>query len=176
MNHTNLAKSFLALVALLSGASASALPGLSLGVMGGANLAMPGVDAPAGTSISGGIGYSVGPTVEAGPIEVSALYSNYSVKTTVSVTETTASSKYIDVPVLYRMGVGLASIGLGGFYGLCVDSGATSDDHNYGAVGSVRVKIPGGLFADARYSLGLKKDSSGMKMSAAALLVGFNFL
>jgi hypothetical protein len=38
------------------------------------------------------------------------------------------------------------------------------------------VKIPGGLFADARYSLGLKKDSSGMKMSAAALLVGFNFL
>jgi hypothetical protein len=177
MIHKNFKRSLFAVIALLACPGAFALPGLSLGVMGGGNLAMPNVDAPAGTSIKGAIGYSVGPTVSAGPIEISALYSKYSIKSSVAAAnfETTTDSKYIDVPLLYRMGVGLASIGLGGFYGLCIDSGAASDDHNYGAVGSVRVKIPGGLFADARYNLGLK-DMSGSKLSSAMLLIGYHFL
>lgn len=173
MFQKNFIRSFFIAVLFISSSHAFALPGLSLGVMGGANLAMP--SAPSVGALSGKIGYSVGPTVEAGPIQISALYSKYSVKATLLGGETNRDSKYLDIPVLYSMGIGLASVGVGGFYGLCLDSGATSSSNNYGAVANVRVKIPGGLFADGRFNLGLK-DLSGSKLSSAAVMVGFNFL
>jgi hypothetical protein len=156
MFHKNLIRTLFVVVLFISSSGAFALPGLSVGVMGGANLAMPSVG-------SSKVGYSLGPTFEAGPLQASALYSKY------------MDSKYLDLPVLYSMGIGLASVGLGGFYGLCLDSGATSDDHNYGAVANVRVKIPGGLFADGRFNLGLK-ELGGSKLSSAAVMLGFNFL
>ena len=175
MFHKNFFHSLLAAVLFISGSTALALPGLSVGVMGGANLSMPSADLPAGATLSGGVSYSAGATVEAGPLEVSAIYSRYSLKAGLLGIETTTASKYLELPVLYRLGVGLASVGVGGFYGLCLDSGATGDDHNYGAVASVRVNIPGGFFADGRFNLGLK-DLAGSKLSSAAVFLGFNFL
>jgi hypothetical protein len=157
---------------LFSSASAFALPGASIGLMGGANLAVPSLSTP-GFSSSGSIGYSVGPTVQAGPLEVSALYTHYTVKLTpTGGTAVSSSSKYLDIPALYRLGVGLASVGVGGFYGIALDSGNSA---NYGAVASARVSIPGGYFLDGRFNLGLK-DVSGSKLSAASVLLGFNFL
>ena len=143
--------------------SAFALPGASIGLMGGANLATP-----SGTTATGNVGYAVGPTLTAGPLEVSALYTHYSV----SFSNVTATSKYLDIPVLYRMGVGLANVGVGGFYGIPLDTGNSG---NYGLVASTQVNLLGKLFLDGRYNLGLK-NSSGSKLSSAALLVGFNFL
>lgn len=167
--------SLLAGMVVFMGAEAHAIPGVSFGIMGGGNLSLPTISA-AGASVSGKVGYSVGPTATLGPVEASLLYSMYSVKTTTLLGTATAESKYLDIPVLYRLGLDLASIGIGGFFGLCLDSGATSTDNNYGAVASVRTKLPGtSIFLDGRFNLGLH-DMGGGKNSSLAVLVGYDFL
>lgn len=167
--------SLLALMALFSASNALAVPGVSLGLMGGGNLSFPSIDSP-GVTVSGKVGYTVGPTATLGPVEASVLYSMYSVKASASGIDVTTDSKYLDIPVLYRFGIDLASIGIGGFYGLCLDSGATSADNNYGAVASVRAKLPGtSVFVDGRFNLGLH-DMNGGKNSSLALMLGYDFL
>jgi hypothetical protein len=167
---------FIALVvALFSINHAHAIPGVGFGIMAGPNMTFPSVDLPAGASVTGTIGYSVGPTVGLGPIELSALYSSYGTKISILGLEETTSAKSLDIPVLYRLGLGTIGVGIGGFYSLSLESGSTSDDNNYGAVGSVRVGIPGiKLFVDGRFNLGLK-DNDG-KISNAQLMIGYNFL
>jgi hypothetical protein len=165
--------SLLALIALFSAPNALAVPGVSLGLMGGGNLSFPSIDTP-GVTVSGKVGYTVGPTATLGPVEASVLYSMYSVKA--SGIDATTDSKYLDIPVLYRFGIDLASIGVGGFYGLRLDSGATSSDNNFGAVASVRAKLPGtSVFVDGRFNLGLH-DMNGGKNSSLALMLGYDFL
>ncbi|NDF16068.1 hypothetical protein EB061_12245, partial [bacterium] len=130
----------------------------------------------AGTEVSGTLGYSVGPSVGIGPLELNVLYSSYGTKVTALGTSATSTSKYLDIPALYRIGAGPLSIGVGGFYSLCLNDNATSDSNNYGAVGSVRASIPGlGFFVDGRFNLGLK-DMTGSKLSSLAVLIGYDFI
>jgi hypothetical protein len=161
---------------LFAGANAFAVPGMNVGLMVGPNLSVISGDFPVGTSISGGIGYSVGPSVGLGPIEVSALYTSLTTKATVLTVESSSTTKYLEIPVLYRLGLGPVGLGLGGFYGLSLEDNATSDSNNYGLTASGRVTVPGlGLFVDGRFNLGLN-DMSGSKISSAAVLIGYDFL
>jgi len=172
-----ISKLVLVLFAVFSFQSNSfAIPGMNVGIMAGPNLTLPSATLSAGYSVTGAIGYSVGPSVGLGPLEVSVLYSSYSQTFTSPGSETTLTGKSLDLPVLYRLGVGPVGFGLGGFYSLSLDSGSTSTDNNYGAVASFRTTIPGvGLFVDGRFNLGLH-DMSGTKLSSAAVLIGYNFL
>ncbi len=175
-------KSLFAVVALAAAVSSSqalAGPGFNLGLMGGAGMTMTST-----SGVDGGIGISAGATAGIGPIEASLLYTQYQLSATVLGVEATSTLNYLDVPVLFRMGVGPLSVGLGGFYsmflsGSATAAGVTADvtdaEANYGATASVRFTLPiVGLFADARYNLGLKDDDG--TLSSAALLVGWNFL
>ena len=139
--------------ASLSSTNAFALPGLSLGVMGGASISAPSVTDAAlvgSATLKGGTGLSAGATLGAGPLEVSALYSQYQA----TALSTTVNSSFLDVPVLFRMGLGPISLGLGGFYSMHLsdDSGASQNrGANYGATASVRLTIPVvGFFVDGR--------------------------
>jgi hypothetical protein len=170
------------LAATLSTSNAFALPGLSLGVMGGAAISAPTVSNAAllgGATVSGGTGLSAGGTLGLGPLEVSALYSQYKATAALGGVSATVTANTLDVPVLFRMGVGPIGLGLGGFYSMHLsdDSGdSSSGGSNYGATASVRLTIPViGLFVDGRYNMGLKEDD-GVKMSSLGAYVGFNFL
>lgn len=161
---------------LFAGANAYAVPGVNVGLMVGPNLSFVSGDFPVGTSLSGGVGYSVGPSVGLGPIEISALYTSTTTTASVLGIEASSTSKSLEIPVLYRLGMGPIGLGLGGFYGLSLESGATSDSNNYGLTASTRVTVPGvGLFVDGRFNLGLN-DMGGSKMSSAAILIGFDFI
>ncbi len=167
----------IALVALLAPV-AHAIPGVSFGIMGGANLNLPSTSSslPAGTELTGTLGYSVGPSVGIGPLELSALYSSYGSKVTFLGVGQTTTSNFLDIPALYRIGAGPLSVGLGGFYSICVESGCTTDNNNYGATASVRASVPVvGFFVDGRFNLGLK-DSAGSKASSLAVLLGYDFI
>ena len=173
--YSNIVLAFLALISFHS--VAYALPGLGFGLMAGPNLTLPSTPSVSGYDLAGGIGFSVGPTVGVGPLEASLLYSSYTLKSTVASTTSSNSYKSLELPVLYRIGAGPIEFGLGGYYSLSVDSGSTSEDNNYGLVGSVRTSIPGGLFVDGRFNLGLNEvDSSNSKVSSLAILIGFNFI
>ncbi|MBU6375237.1 MAG: hypothetical protein KGQ59_04525 [Bdellovibrionales bacterium] len=174
-NFSKIVFAFFALTSFHAGAFAA--PGFGFGLMAGPNLTFPSAPSILGSSVSGGIGFSVGPSVGVGPLEASLLYSSYTLKSTVATITTSSSSSSLDLPVLYRVGVGLIDIGFGGFYSLSLESGATSSNNNYGLVGSVRTTIPGGLFVDGRFNLGLKESAStNSKVSSLALLLGFNFI
>ncbi len=167
----------IALVALLAPV-AHAIPGVSFGIMGGPNLTLPTTSSalPAGTELTGTIGYSVGPSVGIGPLELSALYSSYGSKLTFLGISQTSSSNYLDFPALYRIGAGPLSVGLGGFYSICLENGCTSDNNKYGATASVRATVPVvGFFVDGRFNLDLK-DNAGSKSSALAVLLGYDFI
>jgi len=156
----------IALVALLAPA-AHAIPGVSFGIMGGANLNLPNA-----TGITGSVGYSVGPSVGLGPLEVSALYSSYGAE----FLGVSTSSNFLDLPVLYRIGAGPLSVGLGGFYSICVESTCTMDNNNYGATASFRASIPVvGFFVDGRFNLGIK-DTAGSRASSMAVFLGYDFI
>lgn len=172
-------KSLFAVVALAAAVSAPkafALPGVDLGIMAGAGLSMPSL-----SGVDGGIGISAGATAGIGPIEASLLYSQY--RTSLLVTETT--SNYLEIPLLFRAGLGPVSFGIGGFYSMFLSgsqtvSGTTTEitdgDSNYGATASARFTVPVlGFFVDGRYNLGLK-DMSGSTASSAAVYLGWNFL
>jgi hypothetical protein len=160
----------IALVALLAPV-AHAIPGVSFGVMGGANLNLPNT-----TGLTGTIGYSVGPSVGIGPLEVSALYSSYGTELTVLNLTQTVRNDFLDIPVLYRIGAGPLTVGLGGFYSICVESTCTTDNNNYGATASVRASIPVvGFFVDGRFNLGIK-DTAGSRASSMAVLLGYDFI
>ena len=169
-------KSFFAVAivtAAISASAAQAAPGFKVGLMGGANYAMP----KPSTGLTEKFGLSGGLSLGVGPLEVSALYSQYKIEAAgISIT-----TNYLDVPVLFRMGAGPLSLGLGGFYSTFLDGstsvGATvNGTANYGATGSLRVTVPVvGLFIDGRYNLGLK-DDNGDKLSSAALYLGWNIL
>jgi hypothetical protein len=166
---------WIALLALLA-PTAHAIPGVSVGIMGGGNLTLPSATMPAGTELTGTLGYSVGPSVGIGPLEVSMLYSSYGSKVTALGLSQTTTSNFLDIPALYRIGAGPLAVGIGGFYSICLESGCTSSNNNYGATASVRASIPVvGLFVDGRFNLGLK-DTNGSKSSALALLVGYDFI
>jgi hypothetical protein len=173
--YSNIVLAFLAFISFHS--VAYALPGLGFGLMAGPNLTLPSTPSVSGYDLAGGIGFSVGPTVGVGPLEASLLYSSYTLKTTVGANTSSNSSSSLDLPVLYRVGAGPIELGLGGFYSLSLESGSTSDDNNYGVVGSVRTTIPGGFFVDGRFNFGLKEvDGSNSKVSSLAILLGFNFI
>ena len=156
----------IALFALLAPV-AHAIPGVSFGIMGGANLNLPNT-----TGLTGTLGYSVGPSVGLGPLEVSALYSSYGTE----FLGLSVNNNFLDLPVLYRIGAGPLSVGLGGFYSICMESACTADNNNYGATASVRASIPVvGFFVDGRFNLGLK-DTAGSKASSMAVLLGYDFI
>ncbi len=178
-------KSLLAVVALaatLSAPNAFAVPGFSLGVMGGASMSAPKVSDPtqwAGSTISGGTGLSAGASLGLGRLEVSALYSQMKTSTASGGVSGSLTENYLEIPVLLRMGVGPIGLGLGGFYSMFLSSNGDINDSgspNYGASASVRLTIPViDIFVDGRYNLGLKEDG-GVKISTLGAYVGFNFL
>ena len=170
--------SLYSLAAICISTSAFAIPGIEAGLMvGGMRTILNTPDLGSAASVSGGTGVSAGATAGVGPLEISALYSQYKMHSQVLGLGVDAQSNYLDLPVLLRIGAGPASIGLGGFYSvrLSSDDQATNNS-NYGATASVRISIPtSNLFIDGRYQLGLK-DVSGTKTSGLALYLGYAFL
>jgi hypothetical protein len=156
----------------LSATPAFAIPGVDLGVMGGASMGLPST-----SGVDGKIGLSAGASLGLGPIEASVLYSQYKAGASILGNDVSYTLNYLDVPVLFRMGVGPISLGVGGFYSMFLNGSASAaGESNYGATASLRFTVPVvGFFVDGRYNLGLK-DNSGEKLSGAALLLGFNFL
>jgi hypothetical protein len=127
----------------------------------------------ASVETKGGLGFGGGLVVDIGPIGVSAIY--ISRKTTATTTllgvsvDVSANTGIIHVPVVYRIGLGGASLNLGGFYGIGTASGSGSD---YGATGGFRFGKK--FFVDLSYNMGLK-DNSGTKSKAALALIGTMF-
>ena len=66
------------------------------------------------------------------------------------------NTSLIEIPVMYRLGSGTTTFGLGGFYGLVMGSGGGS---NYGLTAGPRFATAGGLFLDLRFNYALKTDS-----------------
>jgi Outer membrane protein beta-barrel domain len=169
----------LALAAVVSAPKAYALPGMDIGVMGGANFAKY------SSGVDSAFGFSGGASVGLGPLEVSALYTQYKFSATLLGQSVSTTLNQLDVPVLYRLGVGPVSLGVGGFYSMFlsgstssngVSTSVTSGNSNYGATASARFTIPVlGFFVDGRYNLGLK-DNSGVKTSSMAAYLGWNIL
>jgi hypothetical protein len=166
--------------AALSAQQAFAIPGVDLGIMGGAAMSMPNT-----SGVDGKIGLTAGASVGLGPIEASLLYSQYKAEALIFGNNVSMTYNYLDVPVLFRAGVGPLSIGVGGFYSIFLNGSAsvagqnediTDVESNYGATASLRFTVPVvGFFVDGRYNLGIR-ESEGEKLSSAALLLGFNFL
>ena len=170
----------LALAATLSAPSAYALPGMDIGVMGGGSFAKSNQ-----SGLDSKFGISGGASVGLGPLEISALYTQYKIGATVLGISAETTFNYLDLPVLYRVSAGPVSVGLGGFYSLFlsgsvttagVTTNVTDGESNYGATASARFTIPVlGFFVDGRYNLGLK-DQGGSKLSSMAAYIGWNFL
>lgn len=167
--------SLFAIMGILLGSEALALPGVTFGVMGGGNLTLPSIQST-GVTVSGAIDFSVGPTMSLGPVEGAVLYSRYSLKTVGTGFEVTSASKHLEIPLLYRFGLDLVSLGVGGFYAICIDEGSYVVGDLYGALASIRTKIPGtSIFVDGRFNLGLSSTTGGGKLSSLAFLVGYDF-
>ena len=162
-----------ALAAIASAPSAFAVPGVDIGIMGGANYAMPSNSA----GITKKIGLGGGASIGVGPLEISAIYNQYKIEAS----GLTVTTNYLDIPVLLRIGAGPISLGLGGFYspflsGTTNVGGTVTADANYGATGSLRFTVPvAGFFIDGRYNLGLN-DDGGSKLSGASVYLGWNIL
>jgi hypothetical protein len=171
------------LVCLISSGAAFALPGVSLGVVGGGNYNMssfPSVSEDGFTSsVSGGLGYTLGISADLPMITASVLFSRLSAKATVSggglSLSQSSTYKIIQVPVHYSIGLGGVSVGVGGFmdYSLEDDQGSNA---NYGLSAGARMGLPmSGLFAQGLFNYGLK-DMDGAKQHTALVLIGYNFL
>ncbi len=161
--------------------SAHALPGLDIGVVGGANY---NISSYSNSSISGvtvsqsgGVGYSLGLEADLPLLNIKALYSSTQTKTDTTslgtTTSTTTSTKSLQIPVHYSIGLAGFSIGVGGFFEKFLDSGS---DTNYGVSAGAKASLPGtGIFAEGLVNYGLKSINSG-KTSSAMILVGMNIL
>ena len=109
--------------------------------------------------------------------ELGAIYTQRSLKTTDSsglIPSITTTVKSVHIPVTYMLGLGKSfALGLGGFYGLSLESGGGSD---YGVAGGLRIKGSGngGFFFDAKYNMGLK-DNAGFKSKEVYGLIGILF-
>ncbi|MBU6376251.1 MAG: hypothetical protein KGQ59_09670, partial [Bdellovibrionales bacterium] len=97
----------LALSAVIVAPQAFAMPGMDIGVMGGGSFAKS-----SQSGLDSKFGISGGASVGLGPLEVSALYTQYKF----SQPGTDYTLNYLDVPVLYRLSLGPVSVGAGGFY------------------------------------------------------------
>jgi hypothetical protein len=157
--------------------NAHALPGFKLGVaaLGGMGLSSSETTSLLGTlSAKAGTVFGGGAAAEIGPLSAELLY--VSRKATVSlagVEMASASAASIDIPVMYQMGLGPLSLGMGGYYSMSMETGGGS---TYGLVAGPRVSVPGGFFLDARGLYGLKKDDLGNNPIELQLLAGFSFL
>jgi len=162
----------LAGIALLGMSSnAFALPFVSLGVVGGPNYNISTYPTVLGTAASGGMGYSAGLSAEAGPIAAKLLYTSL---TTDVGTLTSSTSKSLQIPVHFTMGLLGSYVGFGGFLENSLEDGGGS---NYGLSAGVKVAIPvTGLSVEGLVNYGLKDQGGGVKGSTAALLLGFSFL
>jgi hypothetical protein len=126
-----------------------------------------------GVEIKGGLGFGGGLTVDIGSIGIGAIY--ISRKKTVTTTilgvplEVSSSSGILHLPLVYRIGLGGASLNLGGFYGLGMGDGGGSD---YGITGGFRFGKK--LFVDLSYNMGLKGETDA-KSKAAIALIGTMF-
>jgi hypothetical protein len=166
-------KGLVVLAVLGLSSNAFALPFVSVGVVAGPNYNLSSYPTVAGTSVSGGMGYSAGLSAELGPIAARALYTHANSKTDVLGVETSASANSIQVPVHFTMGLAGTHVGFGGFYETSLEDNGGS---NYGASAGVKVSLPFvGVSVEGLVNYGLK-DLSGSKSSTAALLLGFNIL
>lgn len=174
LNHSSALTFCLVMTLFFGTVPALAMPGLSFGLMAGAT--KPSFKNTQAT-LSGDLGLSGGASLVIGSIEASALYTQYKLSNNLGGQGTVKSTiNYLDIPVLYRIELGPLSLGAGGFYGLYMSTSPTSSEKgasNYGASASFRFTLPVvGLFADARYQLGLKESSGGNKISSAAVYLG----
>ncbi len=169
------------LVVGLISSSANAMPGFDLGVVGGLNYNISSYPSVSllGNSVtaSGGLGYSVGLEADLPLINVKALYTQVSTKTDMTIlgvsSSTTSTSKSLQIPVHYSIGLAGFSVGVGGFY---EKSFETNGDSNYGLSAGAKASIPGtGIFAEGLVNYGLKSNND-VKSSLAVILVGLNIL
>lgn len=124
------------------------------------------------------MGFGVGALVDFSGFEIGVLYAPRKLKTAQSVT---LNSKMLNVPVLYRHYFGrFFSLGLGGFYDFNLNKDdanvATRAGSDYGAVGSVGVRVPlfgkTFLMLDGRYLWSLKDQGEGQKFREYQALAG----
>ena len=165
--------------------SALALPGFSLGVVGVGGQGVNSLNASvlgATVTVSPGLAFGAGVAAEIGPLSAELIYMvrEVTVKTEMPGFPTLEGSTYgrtLDLPVMFRFGAGGVSLGAGGYLQLPTQSGGET---SYGLTAGARVKIPGGLFGDARVNYSLKSVDMGTMGTytpiEALALVGFNFL
>jgi hypothetical protein len=129
--------------------------------------------------LSGGLGFGAGLLVHFGSsisgLDLGAFF--ISQKSTVTLTGVasgvSSSSSVIHFPLTYQIGLGKSlALGLGGYYGLSLESGGSSD---YGAKAGLRVMLGNKLFTDVSYNYGLKTLDSGVKNSEIIGLIGIFF-
>jgi hypothetical protein len=125
------------------------------------------------TELKGGLGFGGGLVMDIGKFGLSAIYISRATTTTGSLLgisfESSSSSGILHIPLVYRIGLGGASLNLGGFFGLGLGSGGGSD---YGATGGFRFGKK--LFIDLSYNMGLKGETDA-KSKAAIALIGTMF-
>ena len=160
--------------------NAQALPGFKLGVVGAGGLGLWSKSIDTGvpgltTETSGGLALGGGAAAEIGPISAELLYMTRKTNATLlGVSVSTPSTASLDIPVMFRMGLGPISLGAGGYYSLSLESGGGS---TFGLVAGPRLSIPGGLFVDARVNYGLEKfEGLDVTPIEGLVLVGFSFL
>lgn len=169
----NSMKVWLALAAFGVSSNAFALPFIGVGVVGGANYNISTSPEVVGQSVSGGLGYSAGLSAELGPIAAMALYTQLNSKTVVGVTETSFSSKSLQIPVHFTMGLAGSHIGIGGFFETPMEDAGES---SYGLSAGAKVSLPFvGVNVRGLVNYGLK-DNAGAKSAMAAVLLGWDFL
>lgn len=163
---------------------AQAAPGFSLGVVGVGGTGINSFDATvltatvsAKTSLIAGAGVAA----EIGPLSAELIYMIRELTVTtevpgVAAVELSTYGRTLDLPVMFRFGMGGASIGAGAYYQIPAQSGGKS---SLGLTGGVRFNVPGGLFGDARFNYSLNKVTTSLgdyTPIEGLVMVGFNFL
>ncbi len=140
--------------------------GAQLSVVGAASLGLVDTSIDVGfgpTGVKGGLGFGGGLIAGFGAmgsgLEIGGLYLSRKTTTTLLGVETSTSTAFLHIPVMYRMGSNF-SFGLGGFYDIGLSSGSGSA---YGLTAGPRIKFSK-LFVDARFNLDLKNTTANNEL------------
>ncbi len=152
-------------------------------VLGGVNKPLTPSSVSAGFStLKPAIGYQGGLLVEFPlssrfGLELGALYQSLRTTVTVSGTDSTSTSKNLQAPGLFRLWLGrVISLGVGGYYGLSLESGNDTDG---GLLGNLQFSLPlGGSSAfvvDGRYLYSLEDPGNLDRYTEVQAMIGITF-
>jgi hypothetical protein len=182
MNQRTLMKLFSMTVFLLISSQAQAMPGFSVGFMGGVNSSSYRTTDVAGTEIQGKTTPIFGVTADIANINISVIKNNHKFMTSNIIDSYTTSNEFIEIPVLLRaLSFGPFSAQVGGYYAkfLATESFGVRNSEGidlYGITAGARVSIPVvRLFVDVRLNHQLK-DTGDTKFDGIQGFLGIKLL